>query len=400
MPKQLEKKLVEDYLVEELQKRGWVFVKNEDLERETISEPLLVSNFKKALQRLNKDLEISEEEISKVLQEMRLLPVSQEGIKKLLHYFKYGIGIKFEKDRVVKTVKIFDFENIENNEFLVSSQVSLKGSEMIRPDILLFVNGVPLVEIEWKNPLEAETGWQSAYYQIKNYEKIVPELYKYLQIGVAVETEARYFPIVPWQKDVLTYEWREEEKDSISAILEFLRPERVLDILRNFLFIREERGEMTKAIARYMQYRAANKIFERVVRNLEGKEEKNKGLIWHWQGSGKTLTMIFAGHKLYFDKRLENPTIFFIVDRIDLETQLFEEFNFLKLNFSLEKIESISSLIEVISADNFRGKRGAFLTLLHKFKPSEEKIKKLNLELKNASGETISDRKNVICFFG
>jgi type I restriction enzyme R subunit len=398
MPKQLEKKLIEDYLIEELRKKGWVFVKNEDLEREAISEPLLVLNFKKALERLNEDLGIGEEEINKVVQEIRLLPTSQEGAKKLLHYFKYGIGIKFEKDRVIKTVKIFDFENLENNEFLVSKQVSFKGREIIRPDILLFVNGVPLIEIECKNPAEIGVSWKDAYFQVKDYEKIVPELYKYLQIGIAVETEARYFPIVPWQKEVLIYEWKEEGKDSIEAILEFLRTEKILDILRNFLFIREERGEMTKVITRYMQYRAANKIVERVLKNLEGKEEKNKGLIWHWQGSGKTLTMIFACHKLYFDKRLENPTIFFIVDRIDLETQLFDEFNYLKLNLSLEKIEDVSSLREVIKADNFRGKRGVFITLLHKFKPGEDKIKNLNLELQKLSGESISNRKNVICF--
>ena len=398
MPKPLEKKLIEDYLIVELQKRGWVFVKNENLEREAISEPLLVSNFKRSLRRLNEDLKISEEEINKVVQEIRLLPVSQEGVEKLLHYFKYGIGIKFEKDRLIKTVKIFDFENLENNEFLVSRQVSLKGKEIIRPDILLFVNGIPLIEIECKNPAEIGVGWKDAYFQVKDYEKIVPELYKYLQIGIAVETEARYFPIVPWQKEVLIYEWKEEGKDSIESILEFLRTEKILDILRNFLFVREERGEMTKVIARHMQYRATNKIVERVIKNLGGEEEKNKGLIWHWQGSGKTLTMIFACHKLYFDKRLENPTIFFIVDRIDLETQLFDEFNYLKLNFSLEKIEDVSSLREVIKADNFRGKRGVFITLLHKFKPGEEKIQNLNLELQKLLGETISARKNVICF--
>jgi len=74
----------------------------------------------------------------------------------------------------------------------------------------------------------------------------------------------------------------------------------LLDVLRNFLFIREEHGEMTKVIARYMQYRAANKIYQRVIDNLEGKDTKNKGLVWHWQGSGKTLTMIFAAHKFVF----------------------------------------------------------------------------------------------------
>jgi Type I site-specific restriction-modification system, R (restriction) subunit and related helicases len=176
---------------------------------------------------------------------------------------------------------------------------------------MLYINGIPLVNIECKNPVSASESWHTAYKQIKGYESIVPELYKYVQIGIAAETQAVYFPTVPWQEDIKTYEWKEEDKDSIDSTVEMLSRNTILDIIQNFLFYRQERGNATKVITRYMQYRAANKMANRVIKNLSGKEDKNKGLIWHWQGSGKTLTMIFAANKLYYAKELENPSVFF-----------------------------------------------------------------------------------------
>lgn len=395
----LEKKLIEDYLIEELQKRGWVFVKNEDLKRESLVEPILVLNFKKALERLNSEIGIGEEEIKQILQEIKLLPSSPEGTKRFLHYFKYGIDIKFEKERVIKNVKLVDFENVKNNEFLVSRQVSFKGRNLRRLDIILFINGLPLVDIECKSPIKEKFTFEEGLAQIKEYEKDIPELYKYIQIGVVVADFVKYFPIVPWQSKVSTYEWKEENKDEVDAILEFLEPGKLIDILRNFLFFRQEHGEITKVIGRYMQYRATNKIYKRVVENIEGREEKNKGLIWHWQGSGKTLTMIFSAHKLFFDKRLENPTIFFIVDREDLEDQMNLELNALDLNFKVEKIENIAHLKKVIAHNNYQGKKGVFLTLIHKFRPDEDflPLREIEEEFKEKTF-TIAERKNVICF--
>ncbi|GCC11307.1 type I restriction enzyme EcoR124II R protein [archaeon] len=201
------------------------------------------------------------------------------------------------------------------------------GDSEIRTDIMLYVNGIPLVNLELKDPTSFSQTWYDAYSQIKYYEKEIPELYKYVQIGVAAEQTARYFPIVSWQEEVKNHLWREgSARDDIDAIIEMLTPERLLDIIRNYIFYRVEMGEATKVIARYMQYRASEKIVPRVLNNLEGIEDKKKGLIWHWQGSGKTLTMIFAANKLYHQKQLENPTIFFIVNRNELEDQLLDEF--------------------------------------------------------------------------
>jgi type I restriction enzyme R subunit len=401
MPKQIEKQLVEDYAAENLQNLGWKFVEASELKRESAREPLLIDNFKEAVLRINKDLNIGEEEIKKVMDEVKLLTSGQEGIKKFLHFLKYGIGVKFEKERIVKIVNLFDFENIENNEFVFSRQIHHKEKDLIIPDIILYINGIPLVDIECKSPTSLRVNWEEGYQQIKKYEELAPELYKYVQIGIALAEKARYFPIVPWQEDVSVYLWREGELPEDEAIFGLLKPDALLDILRNFLFIREEHGEITKVVARYMQYRAANKIYQRVIDNLEGRDAKNKGLVWHWQGSGKTLTMIFAGHKLFFDKRLENPTIFFIIDRRDLENQMNNELSSLKLNFSFEKIGNVRKLKEVISHDNFQGKRGVFLTLIHKFSPEEKFVpEELLGDIKSSRQgiSSISERKNVVCF--
>lgn len=401
MPKQVEKQLVEDYIAEKLQGLGWKFVEASELKRENTREPLLIKNLREAIFKINKDLNLGEEEIKKAIDEVKLLASEQEGIKKFLHFLKYGIGVKFEKERIVKMINLFDFENIENNEFIFSRQIHHRGKDLIVPDIILYINGIPLVEIECKSPTSLRVSWEEGYRQIKEYEKLAPELYKYIQIGVAFAEKVRYFPIVPWQENVLVYLWREVDLPEDEAIFGLLKPAALLDILRNFLFIREEHGEMKKVIARYMQYRAANKVYQRVIDNLEDRDVRNKGLIWHWQGSGKTLTMIFAGHKLFFDNRLGKPTIFFIIDRRDLENQMNGELSSLRLNFSFEKIGNIRKLKEVVSHDNFRGKRGVFLTLIHKFSPEEKFIpEELLADIKSSRQEvnSISERKNVVCF--
>ena len=141
---------------------------------------------------------------------MKLTGTGIEGAKRILNYYKFGVPVKFEKEKVVKYVQLFDFEDIDNNEFIITRQVYYQGKDRIRTDIILYVNGIPIVDIECKNPTNISESWFNAYKQIKDYERTVPELYKYIQIGIAAESQARYFPIVPWQEEVKTHEWREE----------------------------------------------------------------------------------------------------------------------------------------------------------------------------------------------
>lgn len=397
MPTFTEKSLVEDYIIEKLQEKGWNFVPAAELERESFGEPLLLNNLVRSIKRLNEDKGISDEEIKKVLNELKLKGSGIEGIKQILNFLKFGVAVKFEKERVVKYVRLFDFKNIDINEFIVSSQVVYQGRNDIRTDIMLYINGIPLVNIECKNPASFSENWFDAYKQIKDYENTVPELYKYVQIGIAAEQIAKYFPVVPWQEEVRTNQWKEWGKDPVESTMEMLSRNTLLDIIQNFLFFRVEMGTATKVITRYMQYRAAKKIVDRVTANLRREEEKNKGLIWHWQGSGKTLTMIFAAHKLYHKEILANPSIFFIVDRIELEEQLYTEFNSLDI-VKPEIIGSIEELRRVLKHDEGKGKRGIMITLIHKFRPEELDEVQKELEALSKQKETILTRKNVIAF--
>jgi type I restriction enzyme R subunit len=401
MTQKITEKSLEDYIVEKLQEKGWKFVKAEELERESLEEPLLVNNLVRAIKRINA-VSLSDEDIKNVLNQLKLKSSTAEGVRDVLNFLKNGISIKLEKTKELERIKLFDFSDINNNEFVVSRQVWLHGKEKRRLDIALFVNGIPLVNIECKDPTNPEENWYNAYKQILEYQKVIPEFYKYAQIGVAICEVAKYFPITPWQEEeyIGWYEWKEPEKlieNSIDAIIEMLNPEKLLDIIKNFVFIREFGGIITKVVPRYMQYRAANKIVDRVLKTLRGEENKKKGLIWHWQGSGKTLTMIFAANKLYNLIELQNPTIFLIVDRDELEAQLNREYNALDIP-KPEVINSVEELKKVLKHDGYRGKRGIFITLIHKFQPKEFEEVQKELEKISEKRETILNRKNVICF--
>lgn len=397
MPRFSEKSLVEDYIILKLQEKGWHFIPASELERESYTEPLLLNNLVRAIKKLNADKGIGDEEIKHVLNELKLKGSGIEGIKHILNFLKFGVAIKFEKERVVKFVRLFDYDDIDNNEFIVSRQVIYHDRNDIRTDIMLYINGIPLVIIECKNPASFSEDWSDAYRQIKDYERTVPELFKYVQIGITAEQTAMYFPIVPWQDEVRIHQWKEDNIDPLNDTIEMLSKDTLLDIICNFMFVRVEMGEATKVITRYMQYRAAGKIVDRVVANLKGKEDKNKGLIWHWQGSGKTLTMIFAAHKLYHLNSLGNPSIFFIVDRIDLEEQLYTEFGALDI-VQPEIIGSIGELRKVLKHDEGRGRRGIMITLIHKFRAEELAQVQQELEALSEHRETILTRKNVIAF--
>lgn len=392
-----DEKVLEDHFIKSLKEMGWLHVPGRDLERDGFEEPLLIYDLKRTIERINKDQNLDEEEINQALNELKFKSSSIEGIKQILNFLKYGIPISSKRGRIVKRVKLFDFNNVDMNEFILSDQVIYQGKDEIRTDIILYVNGIPLVNIELKNPASFSETWHHAYKQIKEYEKRVPELYKYVQIGIAAEQIAKYFTIAPWQSEVRTYEWREGTNSPLDSILEILYRDNLLDIIQNYIFFREEFGVQTKVIARYMQYRAAEKIVDRVYGHLEGKESKNRGLIWHWQGSGKTLTMIFASNKLYNLKELENPSIFLIEDRLDLQDQLYQEYTALDI-IKPEKVDTIDKLKRIIKHDDWKGKKGIFVLLIHKF--NAEKFKELYSELKQISKkkDTISNRKNVIVF--
>jgi type I restriction enzyme, R subunit len=392
---------LEKHFIEELQKLGWKYVPGNKLSRTGTDEPLIISDLLDAIRKFNKLKKISEDDVQHAVNELKLIVTGPNGAKKILEYFKYGVPIKYELDKVVKYTSLFNYEKPKENQFVVSNQVPNRGANSIANDLILYINGIPVVNIELKDPTNPAESWENAYNQIKDYERLVPELYKYVQIGVAAEANARYFPIVPWQEDVKTSKWRisfeddTAEPDEVDSVIGMLHPENVLNIIKDFLFVRSERSQDSKVIVRYMQYEAVNKIYNRVKDNYDGTSEKNQGLIWHWQGSGKTLEIIFAANKLFNYSALSNPSIYIIVDRDDLQTQLWDEYNYLDIK-KPHKIESIKDLKENIAADDYKGKRGIFIVLIHKFNPNE--FFQLVEDVNRQPGDTIRERKNIICF--
>ena len=153
-----EQNTVENYLIEQLKERGWTYIPGDDLSRDSFEEPLLTSNLVRKIEELNKDIGISEEEVRLVLNELKLKGSGQDGCRKILEYLKFGVPVKFEKERVVNYVQLFDYENIRNNELIVSNQVVYHNVDKhIRADIVLYVNGIPVTVIECKSTVSFTT---------------------------------------------------------------------------------------------------------------------------------------------------------------------------------------------------------------------------------------------------
>jgi len=378
-----EKGTVEDFILQELQKLGWKYVEPNEMKlsrKEDFEEPLVIEELKNALRRVNSDVELTDADLDFIVVSLRTILASLDGIRRFLDIFRNGLVVPLRKEGKEKVIKIVDLENIENNGFIATNQFRVEGLKgTIRADIILLLNGIPLVLIECKNPTIEEVSWLDAYRQIKGYEEKAPDLFKYVQFSIATDgTKTYHFPNAynEEEKDFLSiwkdpYPYKKEEfKDDTLKITVYglLSKTNLLDIIENFTFIRKERDKFTKIMARYMQFRASNRIFQRVINTLRRREDKKFGLIWHWQGSGKTYTMAFSAWKLYHCPEAENPSIFVMVDRKDLEEQIEKDFAFLEI--PIEKVQSIKQLVEFLRWGK-EGKRGIFLVTIEKFSPKD-----------------------------
>jgi len=397
-----EKGTVEDFIIQELQKLGWKYLTQKEMEAKrkgSLEEPLVLEDLKDSIRKLNPDIDFTDADLDFIAVSLRTIPSNLDGIKRFLDIFRNGIVVPIQKENKEKVVRLFDLENVENNEFVVTNQFRVEGSKgNIKADIILLVNGIPLVCIECKSPTEEKVDWTTAYAQIKRYEREAPELFKYVQYSIATDgMKTRFFPngFNEENKDFLS-EWKDphpfkaaEFKDDILKITVYglLSKSNLLDLIENFTFIRKETDKSTKIMTRYMQFRASEKIYQRVIRTLRKKENSKFGLIWHWQGSGKTYTMAFSAWKLYHSPEAERPSIFVLVDRKNLEEQVKNDFGFIQV--PIEKIEHVDDLIDILKWGK-EGKRGIFLVTIEKFRPKEF------LQLAKEGAKTEIKRENVI----
>jgi type I restriction enzyme R subunit len=352
-----EDEFVHQPFLDELKKLGWEVIKfdnrfnqtPQDSDRETFKDVVIDKRLKKSLKKINPFLE--DDQVDYVIKEIKKyysnsLIQNNARIHRLLTE-----GISVDENRQTKekspTVKIIDFENIENNDFLAVSElkVKVKGSEeYIYPDIVLFVNGIPLVVVEAKspkikNPLQKTFDDLQSYAQIKSkIKKGNKELFFYNLFMVATDTNKANFGTITSKSLEHFYRWADpypknlndlprksgSPNDQNRLIYGMLDKKNLLEILHNFTLFRSEPEGVVKVVARYQQFRAVKKAIERL---KTGKTPEDRGgLVWHTQGSGKSLTMMFLIKSMYndFGNYFDDWKIFLINDRNDLESQLYE----------------------------------------------------------------------------
>lgn len=365
--------------------QGWSFVGPRDLPRQP-QEVMVESYVREALIRLNPDIAVQPDRAEDVLYHLRAIVMSArtDGLVKANEEFAAWLtgerSLPFGAGGEHTTVRLVDFDDLENNHYVVSTQYTYRaGPTEKRADLVLLVNGFPLVIVEAKTPVRASQSWLDAAIQInEDYERNVPELFVPNVFSVATEgKEFRYGSIAlplefwgPWRigADASTPALQEVE----TAITSMLRPAVVLDLLAAFTsYATDSKKRRIKIVARYQQYDGANKIVDRVVAG-----GPKKGLIWHFQGSGKSLLMLFAARKLRLHPALRNPTVLIVVDRIDLDTQIAGTFYAADIP-NLVKAESRAELQRMLSQDT----RKVIITTIFKF---------------GEAGGVLNDRSNII----
>ena len=363
---------IENYIIKFIKdKLGFEYIKPEEfakyreLETEYIITPLLEQSIKK----LNPTS--TESEIKSVIREVKKID-KNEGF---LIALREGINLKNSVTGKKHDYKLLDFDNPENNHFVVTNQFYFEGdTENIRPDIMIFMNGLPLVDIEAKSPTASESvTFENGIDQIKRYEKVARKLFIPNCFNIASDGLKTVYGAT-WAPKQYFLQWRDEEVEKeLGGELEMtlyslLSKQNFLDIVQNFILFEKEKEKLVKKIARYQQMRATNKIVERVLTH-----EKRQGLIWHTQGSGKTLTMYFTAWKLRFNKQLANPKVFILVDRVDLDDQIFETFTNAG-GKNIIRITSRKDLEEKIQSPE----KGIFITTIQKFSELGNEVENLD----------------------
>ncbi len=394
MPTLHERIPVEAKVTEWLTKMGWTLQSAEELKQyhrrqmDAVIRPILLEKVK----AMNEVEESVVERAVEILLNNLQNQIPIEGNENFLNQLVDGVTMTVEGND--KTIRFIDFEDIWKNSFIVTNQYAV---QQVRVDVCLLVNGIPLVPIEAKQCARRGTNWLEGVRQFQTYDRRSDKLFMSHLFGVACNgrlckycipgASASYFS--EWKDSVIadkfpnplldpandlckTYRDGEDglmhfevERLPNGELLEkmkfgivgLLQPERVLDILQHFVVFERDNGEIIKKVARYQQLRAANKIVERVIHT-----DKKQGVIWHTQGSGKSLTMLYTAYKLRKATELNDPTVYLVVDRKDLKDQMSD--TFLDCVFpNARQVMNVGDLKSII-----KGKpAGVYITTIQKF---------------------------------
>ncbi len=422
--------LLEEAAIEILQGLGYEYAFGPDIshggdyeERKDYREVILENRVKDALFKINRDLpaEALEEAYRQVITFNS--PMLEENNRRFHKLLVEGIEVSFKDKGHIRTKRAYlaDFNNVQNNEFLVVNQFTIVENEERRPDLIIFVNGIPLVLIELKSASDENVGIESAYNQIQTYKKNIPSLFNYNAFCILSDgINAKAGTITSNEERFMN--WRTIDGVDIEPLSKpqyevlftgMLAKERVLDIIENFILFQESKEDdkdingkklgdkksIIKILSAYHQYFAVKKAVEKTKEAISEEGDRKIGVIWHTQGSGKSFSMVFYTAGLV--RELNNPTIVVITDRNDLDDQLFSTFaksqdmlrqspkqaNVRKLTDNQKSAQTASNSVEVnglYDLLNDRESGGIIFTTIQKFKPE------------NGEMPELTNRKNVI----
>lgn len=368
-------------LIERLvEKHGYKFLHGPDVARSTneYRDVFLPGIFSSALARINKELP------SAAIQEAILKLSNIEGgsleqrNETFTDYLQSGIEVRYfdGKEERNDIVRLLDFDNPESNTFHVVNQWTFVEYSEKRPDVICFVNGMPLVVFELKSPSREETDASDAYLQLRNYMHHIPSLFvpnvfcvmsdmAETRVGTITSDEDRY---VAWKS--VDGDYSETKMATWKTMVDGMMPKaRLMDIIKNFVCFNDAGEKVIKILAAYHQYFGVTKAIDRAVEAVDG--DGKIGVFWHTQGSGKSLSMVFFAHLL--QERLNCPTIVVITDRNDLDDQLFGQFGRCKdfLRQSPVQATSRENLKELLVG---REANGIIFTTMQKFTDGDEPL--------------------------
>lgn len=369
----------EQAVIELLQNMGYSHIYAPNMGRTDFSSPLMESALIDSLVRINKKLPI--EAINEAVYKLNNFESGSlvQKNKTFMGYLQNGVEVKYvyngeERNSIVYLI---DYNEVDNNTFYAVNQYTyIENSNNRRPDVILFINGLPLVLMELKSPSKDEVGAENAYNQIRNYIQDIPSMFIYNAICVISDLSTNKAGTITSGFDRFM-EWKTKDGNyENTAYAQFdtfyegmFQRERLLDIIKNFILFAGDSQNPIKILAGYHQYFAVRKAIEKakVATTTDGKG----GVFWHTQGSGKSLSMVFYAHLL--QEVLDSPTIVVMTDRIDLDDQLYSQFSkcseFLRQTpVQAESKEHLKSLLEGRNAN------GIIFTTMFKFERGEEPL--------------------------
>lgn len=369
----------EQAVIELLQNMGYSHIYAPNMGRTDFSSPLMESALIDSLVRINKKLPI--EAINEAVYKLNNFESGSlvQKNKTFMGYLQNGVEVKYvyngeERNSIVYLI---DYNEVDNNTFYAVNQYTyIENSNNRRPDVILFINGLPLVLMELKSPSKDEVGAENAYNQIRNYIQDIPSMFIYNAICVISDLSTNKAGTITSGFDRFM-EWKTKDGNyENTAYAQFdtfyegmFQRERLLDIIKNFILFAGDSQNPIKILAGYHQYFAVRKAIEKakVATITDGKG----GVFWHTQGSGKSLSMVFYAHLL--QEVLDSPTIVVMTDRIDLDDQLYSQFSkcseFLRQTpVQAESKEHLKSLLEGRNAN------GIIFTTMFKFERGEEPL--------------------------